>query len=140
MQTSLEVQVMEITPPTAARAAVSHRLPGQFVECGWCGRTVPVPSRGRVPQSCSPTWRNRAWQANHAPGREPVRVVQQRVQFPVPNAEPRSVDEWCGVLELLSTRLAQGRIYSRDLPVLLPAITRLIDVAERRIRETYARG
>jgi hypothetical protein len=58
----------------------------------------------------------------------------------VPKAEPRNVDEWCEVLELLSTRLAQGRICSRDLPVLLPAITRLIDVAERRIRETYARG
>jgi len=44
-------------------------------------------------------------------------------------------NEWCEVLEILSTRLAQGRIYTRDLPVLLPAITRLIDVTERRIRE-----
>ena len=53
----------------------------------------------------------------------------------MPRAEPRNVDEWCQVLELLSTRLAQGRIYSRDLPVLVPAITRLIDVAERRLRD-----
>jgi hypothetical protein len=53
----------------------------------------------------------------------------------VPKAEPRNVDEWCEVLEILSTRLAQDRIYTRDLPVLLPAITRLIDVTERRIRE-----
>jgi len=126
---------MVSTPSRAAGAAVSHRRPGQSVECGWCGQTVPVPSRGRVPKWCSATCRNRAWQAKHAPDHGPVHVVQQRVQFPVPKAEPRNVDEWCEVLEILSTRLAQGRIYTRDPPVLLPAITRLIDVTERRIRE-----
>ena len=50
-------------------------------------------------------------------------------------AEPRNVDEWCELLELLSTRLAHGRIYARDLPALVPAINRLVDVTERRIRE-----
>lgn len=39
------------------------------------------------------------------------------------------------MLELLSTRLAQGRIYARDLPALVPVINRLVDVTERRIRE-----
>ena len=53
----------------------------------------------------------------------------------MPRAEPRNVDEWCEQLELLSTRLAQGRIYARDLPALVPAINRLVDVTERRIRE-----
>jgi len=62
-------------------------------------------------------------------------VVQQRVQIPVAMAEPRNVDEWCELLELLSTRLAQGRIYARDLPTLVPVINRLVDVTERRIRE-----
>ena len=92
-------------------------------------------SRGRVPKWCSATCRNRAWQANHAPSQGPVRVVQQRVQIPVPRAEPRNVGEWCELLELLSARLAQGRIYARDLPALVPAINRLVDVTERRIRE-----
>lgn len=105
------------------------------MECGWCGKSVPVPSRGRVPKWCSATCRNRAWQANHAPSQGPVRIVEQRVQIPVPRAEPRNVDEWCEQLELLSTRLAQGRIYARDLPALVPAINRLVDVTERRIRE-----
>ena len=53
----------------------------------------------------------------------------------MPKAEPRNVDEWCEVLELLSTRLGQGRIYARDLPALVPVINRLVDVTGRRIRE-----
>ena len=64
-----------------------------------------------------------------------MRVVQQRVQVPVPRPEPRNVDEWCTLLELLSARLAQGRIYTRDLPTLVPAISHLLDVTERRLRE-----
>jgi hypothetical protein len=94
-----------------------------------------VPSRGRVPKWCSATCRNRAWQANHAPGQGPVRVVQQRVQVPVPAAEPRNVEGWVELLEILSTRLAQGRIYKRDLTALVPAFNRLIEVTDRRIRE-----
>ncbi|MBU4189112.1 MAG: hypothetical protein KKC41_08740 [Actinobacteria bacterium] len=49
--------------------------------------------------------------------------------------EPRNTDEWVGILGLLSKRLAQGRIYKRDLPVLVPAITHLLDVTERRLLE-----
>jgi len=105
------------------------------VECGWCGKSVPVPSRGRIPKWCSATCRNRGWQSNHAPSQGPVRVVQQRVEVPVPRAEPRNVDGWVELLEVLATRLAQGRIYKRDLPALVPAINRLIEVTDRRIRE-----
>ena len=119
----------------APTAIASHRLPGQIVECGWCGKTVPVPSRGRVPKWCSATCRNKGWQANHAPNQGPVRVVQQRVQVPVPTSEPRNVGEWVELLELLATRLAQGRIYKRDLPALVPAVNRLIDVTDRRLHE-----
>ena len=43
--------------------------------------------------------------------------------------------EWVELLELLTTRLAQGRIYKRDLPVLVPAINHLLDVTDRRIHE-----
>jgi hypothetical protein len=45
------------------------------------------------------------------------------------------VGEWVELLELLTTRLAQGRIYTRDLPALVPAINHLIDVSDRRLRE-----
>jgi len=36
------------------------------------------------------------------------------VQIPVPKAEPGNVGEWCELLELLSTRLAQGREYGKS--------------------------
>jgi hypothetical protein len=65
----------------------------------------------------------------------PVRVVQQRVQVPVPTSEPRNVGEWVELLELLAARLAQGRIYTRDLPGLVPTLNHLIDVTDRRLRE-----
>jgi hypothetical protein len=67
--------------------------------------------------------------------RAPVRVVQQRVQVPVPTPEPRNVGEWVELFELLATRLVQGRIYTRDLPALVPTINRLIDVTDRRLHE-----
>jgi hypothetical protein len=119
-------------PPTPI---ASHRLQGQVVECGWCGKNVPVPSRGRVPKWCSATCRNKGWQANHAPNQGPVRVVQQRVKVPVPTSEPRNAGEWIELLELLATRLAQGRIYKRDLPALVPTLNHLIDVTDRRLHE-----
>jgi len=125
---------MQSEPQKTPRPTTSHRRLDQSVTCGWCGKAVPVPSRGRVPKWCSATCRNKAWQANHAPIEGPVRVVQQRVEVPTP-AEPHNVEEWVEVLELLSTRLAQGRIYKRDLPVLVPAINHLLDVTDRRIHE-----
>jgi hypothetical protein len=47
--------------------------------------------------------------------------------------EPRTADEWAGLLEALATRLAQGRIYRRDLPTLTPAVRRLVEVWNRTI-------
>ena len=64
-----------------------------------------------------------------------MRVVQQRVQVPVRMPEPRNVSEWVELLELLAKRLAQGRIYKRDLPALVPSINQLIDVTDRRLHE-----
>ena len=125
---------MQSEPKKTSLPTTSHRRPDQLVACGWCGKAVLVPSRGRVPKWCSATCRNKAWQANHAPTEGPVRVVQQRVEVPTPT-EPHNIHEWVELLELLSTRLGQGRIYKRDLPVLVPAINRLLDVTERRIRE-----
>jgi hypothetical protein len=62
-------------------------------------------------------------------------VVQQRVQVPVRTPEPRNVSEWVELLELLTKRLAQGRIYTRDLPTLVPTINHLVDVTDRRLHE-----
>lgn len=60
-----------------------------------------------------------------------MRVVQQTVEV----SEPRGVEEWVEMLELLSKRLAQGRIYKRDLPTLVPALNHLLEVAARRLEE-----
>ena len=53
--------------------------------------------------------------------------VVRTVEVPVP-VEPQSAQEWAAVLEVLATRLAQGRVYRRDRPVLEPAIQHLFDV------------
>ena len=118
----------------ASASVATHRLRGRLWSADG-GKSVTVPTRGRVPKWCSATCRNKGWQANHAPTQGPVRVVQQRVQVPVPTLEPRNVGEWVELLEVLATRLAQGRIYTRDLPVLVPTINRLIEVTDRRLRE-----
>ena len=123
-----------------------HRRPGQTVECCWCGRTVEVPARGRVPSWCSSSCRHRAWEARRAVREQPadVRVVTRTVEvekptirtveIPVP-VEPRTAEDWVVVLEALSTRLAQGRIYRRDLPTLTPAMRRLVEVWNRTIEQ-----
>lgn len=49
--------------------------------------------------------------------------------------EPRNIEGWVQLLDVLATRLAQGRIYWRDLPALISAVNRLIEVTERRLRE-----
>lgn len=134
------------TPENTARQ-LSRRL-GQTVECGWCGRPVKVPARGRVPLWCSSSCRHRAWELrranrdNHAEVRvvtrtvEVEKVVTRSVEVPVP-AEPRSAEEWATLLEMFATRLAQGRIYRRDLPTLEPAVRRLADVWLRTINQSH---
>ena len=123
-----------------------HRRAGQTVECGWCGRAVEVPARGRVPSWCSSSCRHRAWEARRVDRERPadVRVVTRTVEVekptirmvevPVP-AEPRTAEDWAVVLQALATRLAQGRIYRRDLPTLTPAMRRLVAVWNRTIEQ-----
>lgn len=122
------------------------RRPGQTVECGWCGRPVEVPARGRVPLWCSSSCRHRAWESRRANRDQQgeVRVatrtvevekaVTRSIEVPVPT-EPRTAEEWATTLETLATRLAQGRIYRRDLPTLEPAVRRLADVWLRTINQ-----
>ena len=131
---------------TIQASGSGRRRPGQTVECGWCGRAVEVPARGRVPSWCSSSCRHRAWEARRVDRERPadVRVVTRTVEVekptirmvevPVP-AEPRTAEDWVVVLDALSTRLAQGRIYRRDLPTLTPAMRRLVEVWNRTIEQ-----
>ncbi len=124
------------------------RVPGQVVACGWCGVQVAVPARGRVPKWCSGTCRHRAWEQARAAasGRAAVTVVDRVVETvrtqtvvqhhrtTVPVAvQPASAHEWARLLEELAAKLDTGRVYSRDLPVLIPAANALIDALQRRI-------
>ena len=116
-----------------------RRRPGQRVECGWCGRPVDVPARGRVPMWCSSSCRHRAWEARRAAREQALEVkvvtrtievdnpVVRMVEVPVP-VEPRSAEDWATTLEMLATQLAQGRVYRRDMPILERAIQHLFDV------------
>ncbi|WP_156996730.1 hypothetical protein [Knoellia aerolata] len=135
--------------PATTRARPAPRVPGQVVECGWCGAEVAVPARGRVPKWCSGTCRHRAWEQARAAasGRAAVTVVDRVVETvrtetvvqhhrtTVPVAvHPASAHEWARLLEELAVGLDTGRVYNRDLPVLIPAANALIDALERRIQ------
>ena len=137
----------EPSSTTGARAA--PRVPGQVVVCGWCGVEVRVPARGRIPKWCSGTCRHRAWEQARAAasGRAAVTVVDRVVETvqtetvvqhhrtTVPVAvHPVSAREWARLLEELAVGLDTGRVYDRDLPVLIPAANAVIDALQRRIQ------
>lgn len=63
---------------------------------------------------------------------EVEKPVRRSVEVAVPT-EPRTADDWATFLETFATRLAQGRIYRRDLPALEPAVRRLVEVWNRTI-------
>jgi hypothetical protein len=69
----------------AARLAGTRRRTarrsGQTLVCGWCGLSVVVPARGRVPKWCSSSCRHRAWEMARAAqsGRAAVQVVDRVV-------------------------------------------------------------
>ena len=117
------------------------------VTCGWCGATVPVPSRGRVPKWCSASCRHRAWEQRRAAASglsaievvdRPVEVVRtvtkiKRVVVDGPQiATPRTVEEWARLLEELAARLDRGTIYDRQLSVMRPAVAAVVDSFNRR--------
>lgn len=129
------------------RARPSPRTAGQVIACGWCGRNVEVPARGRVPKWCSPTCRHRAWEQRRAAATglaaveirdrlvettKTVTVVQHHttdVPYPV---RPASVPDFVDVLADLTQRLDSGRVYDRDLAILTPAVTELVAALARR--------
>lgn len=138
-------QQVPVTEPRVERQL--PRAPRGTVACGWCGATVTVPSRGRVPKWCSAACRHRAWEQRRAAasGRSaievvdrPVEVVQtimkvHRVILEAPIAvAPQTVYEWSDLLAELTDRLDRGRIYDRDVPALRPALGALVEALNRR--------
>ena len=117
------------------------------VTCAWCGSTVRVPGRGRVPKWCSASCRHRAWEQRRAAASglsaievvdRPVEVVRtvtrvKRVVIEPPKVmTPGTAEEWARLLEQLAGRLDRGTIYDRQLPVLRPAVAALVDSMNRR--------
>ncbi|GAB78184.1 hypothetical protein SAMN05421595_0705 [Austwickia chelonae] len=133
-------------PPTT-RSRRPPRVAGQQAACGWCGASVAVPARGRVPKWCSDTCRHRAWEQRRAAasGRSAVHVIdrtietvktvtvvqRERVEVPV-LVQPRTAGEYAAVLAALAGRVDAGRIYQRDLPVITDAVNGLIEALHRR--------
>jgi hypothetical protein len=62
-----------------------------------------------------------------------LEVQHHRTEVPVPY-RPQSAIEYAQVLTELTERLDSGRIDDRDLPVLTPAVTALLDAMTRRVR------
>jgi len=105
--------------------------------CGWCGSRIKVKARGRIPTWCSPACRQRAWEQQRAAasGLAAVRVVERRVEFPVPVVPTASAPrhrEWPVLLRQLAAQLDNGALYNRDLPELTGALNDVIDAFQRR--------
>ena len=75
--------------PASTLKATSKRTarpPGQTLACGWCGSSILVPARGRVPKWCSSSCRHRAWELTRAAasGLAAVQVIDRVVQVDRP--------------------------------------------------------
>lgn len=81
---------------------------------------------------CSPACRQRAWEQKRAAasGRAAVKVVERRVEVPVPTTPGRR--DWPGLLAELAAQLNDGRVYDRDLVSLAEALNPVLDAYERR--------
>jgi hypothetical protein len=126
------------TPPADA-AAPSRRLAART--CGWCEGTITVKDTGRLPKWCSQSCRQRAWERSRAAaaGLAAVRVVERRIEVPIPIMPTRQ--DWPRVLDDLARQLEDGRIYDRDLLGLAGALNAVHDAYGRRpfIRNRSAR-
>src|SRR5450756_1143146 len=94
------------------------RRPGQTLACGWCGSSILVPARGRVPKWCSSSCRHRAWELTRAAasGLAAVQVIDRVVQVDrpvtvvqeVPVATVPKGAAWPAALAQLATALDTG--------------------------------
>lgn len=137
---------------TAARPG---RQAGQNVNCGWCGTSVQIPARGRIPKWCSSSCRHRAWEQRRAAaaGLAAVEVVdrvvevvrvekvveERRVGVPVAQS-PRSAREWVGVLDRLEWALRTNRMDLDDLTEIEPSLARVLTSYRDRSEKLYRRG
>ena len=132
----------EAIAATNNRLSRSPRRPGQTLECGWCGSTILLPARGRIPKWCSSSCRHRAWELTRAAasGRAAVQVVDRAVEVErlvsvvqeVPVATVPKGAPWPAALTQLATALDTGRVYDRDLPALAQALADVTDALDRR--------
>jgi hypothetical protein len=75
-------------PASALKATPKRtaRRPGQTLACGWCGSSILLPARGRVPKWCSSSCLHRAWELTRAAasGLVAVQVIDRAVQVDRP--------------------------------------------------------
>ena len=117
------------TPDPSAAGAERRRAASA---CGWCGASIELKARGRIPKWCSPSCRQRAWEQARAAasGRSAVQVVERRVEVPVPMPPTRR--DWPRLLDELAHQIDDGRVYDRDLDGLSSALTAVLDAVGRR--------
>lgn len=141
----------------AADAVVHRRVTTPrptTVPCGWCGSSVRVPPRGRVPTWCGTACRHRAWEQKRAAAsglsaKEVVERVVERtvtvtVRVPSPPTKaakrpelrpPSRADEWVYLLAELTKQVDTGRVYARDLAAVSSAVGSVqLAVARRRMQ------
>lgn len=138
--------------PLVARQRRSPRAPGGVVECGWCGKSTPIPAHGRVPKWCSSSCRHRAWEQRRAAasGLCAIEVLDREIEtvtvktvikaepFTVPvERRPQSATEFAQFPVDLAHRLDTGRTYDRDLVALDGPVAGLIDSIMRRRRSQF---
>lgn len=118
-------------PRTHASVAAATTRRDAAVTCAWCGSAIEVKATGRIPKWCSATCRQRAWEQSRAAaaGLAAVEVVERVIE--VPTRIPRH-GEWPAVLRELTAQLDDGRLYTRDLPDLGPALSDLAAAYNRR--------
>ena len=106
--------------------------------CGWCGGLITPRRRGPIPKWCSATCRHRAWEQGRAAasGLSAVKVVERRIEVPVPLAPGRR--DWPSLLGELARQLNDGRVYDRDLPALARALEPVLQEHRRRAHMTGA--
>ena len=65
------------------------RVRPESVACGWCGKNIDVPGKGRVPKWCGTSCRHRAWEQTRAAtsGRSAIQIIERVV-----TVEPKKPD------------------------------------------------
>jgi hypothetical protein len=110
--------------------------------CGWCGRVLELKARGRLPNWCSASCRQRAREQARAAasGLSAVRVVERPFEVRVAATPTRR--DWAHLLHELARQIDDGRVYDRDLHDLSAALGEVHQAFGRRlyVRDRRAAG